>query len=854
MNSIRYKLILSFLLVGILPLLIISTIEYYQITQILQKQAFEQLVSVREVKKNSIEIFFERKRAEIAFFAQSRTVIDAMKEFKAAFTSANDMPVNKDQINALKAYYKKELIDKLPEQVQSQINVDSLLPSTNAGIFLQLQYLTRIRTPFVEHPYHAIHEKYHPLMSRFLNTYEYYDIFLIDDQSGHIIYTVAKEIDFGTSLLSEFHANSNLGDLFRRIRYTGLKNQVIFCDYALYLPSYMAPAAFLAAPIFEGDKKIGTLAFQISINKINQVMTSNNAWKEEGLGNSGETYLVGSDYKMRTDARFFLESPEEYLQKLDLYQTDSLSRQNIQFYKTTILFQSVTTPSVRQALNGQTGIEIIEDYRKTKVLSAYTPLQISDVKWVLIAEIDVEEVLSPVYASAWRIVKTTGLTALGIILIGLAIAYSFIQPINLLVKATEQLSSGNLEARVRISRSDELGILANSFNQMAYSLEQQRQELLKKQAEIQHQKEELAAQAERLRLANEEISMQNEEIRQVMEEIEAQRDSILEKNAVLEQQKEEIIVQSENLQKLNEELQRQNELLNQQKQEIQRQAVALELANRQVSQVLAELSEKQQQLQTKNEQIIDSIKYAKRIQQALLPPVEAIAEVLPESFVLFIPRDIVSGDFYWFAQKDNTTFLAVVDCTGHGVPGAMMSVMAHNLLHKIILYQNNKEPGRILEEMHIGVRELLNQEITNNRDGMEIALCAIDRTQGIMHFAGAGLPLCYVENGQLYVIKGERYSVGGNLSNIPNQYLTFQQHSFSLNSVQRTFYIYSDGFQDQFGGSRNQKYMSKRFRNLLHALSFMPMSMQYERLQQEFVEWKGNEEQTDDVLVIGFKI
>ncbi|MCS7017791.1 MAG: SpoIIE family protein phosphatase [Cytophagales bacterium] len=854
MSSIRYKLILFFLVVAILPLLITAFLEYWHISGTLRQRSFDQLTSVREIKRKRVEAFFEHKRREIGFFAQSSMVIEAMKEFKATFDAMRTVSVSAQQIAVLRKYYAEELIQRLPPSTQQNIVIDSLLPRTNVGLFLQAQYLTRIRSPFVSHEYHTVHEKYHGLMNQFLDTYGYYDIFLIDDQTGHIVYTVAKETDFATSLLGEIHATSNLGKLFRRVRHTGLKNQVLLCDYELYLPSYLAPAAFLAAPIFDGERKIGTLAFQVAIDRIDEVMTGNKAWIEEGLGESGETYIVGSDYRMRTNSRFIIEAPEEYLQKMSSYPIDSFAQQGISFYKTTVLFQPVITASVKRALNGQSGIDIITDYRGVKVLSAYTPLQIADVRWVLLSEINIQEAFAPVYNFAWRMALIIGLATLAIVLVALAIAYSLTHPIKMLVQGTEALSSGRLDARVQISQNDEIGLLAKSFNAMAASLQQQRQELLNKQAEIEQQKEELLAQTENLKRANDEINMQNEEIRQMMEEIEVQRDNILEKTAILEQQKQEMMAQAEHLQMLNQELQQQNHLLNEQKEEIERQAAALDLANQQISQMLATVREKQEQLERKNEQTIASINYAKRIQYALIPPENAIDAIIPENFVLFIPRDIVSGDFYWFAQKDNYTFLAVVDCTGHGVPGALMSVVAHNLLHKIVLFQHYQQPSDILREMHLGVRELLHQDTTDNRDGMEIALCTIDHHQQVLHFAGAGLPLCYVENGTLHVIKGERYSIGGSYhKHCPTQ-LNFTQHSLSLSQTPRTFYIYSDGFQDQFGGKDNSKYMSKRFRDLLHALSFMPMPMQRERLYQEFLNWKGDEEQTDDILIIGFRI
>ena len=861
-TKIKFKLLFYFLLVGIVPLGITMYLEYQNVADTLRQRSFDQLTTVREVKKKKIEEYFAQIRKEIDFFSQSTVVIQAMHDFKTVFHQIRPEEVPTVASENLKKYYQNQLLSKIEHHQSDTFQVKNIIPQNPPTVFLQAQYLIGNQNIFIPHAYHQMHEKYHGTMSTFLKTYGYYDIFLIDDQTGHIVYTVAKEIDFATSLLSDAHANTNIGRLFRQMRYSGIKNQVVMCDFEQYLPSYFAPAAFIATPIFDGEKKIGTLIFQIPIDRMDGVMTGNKMWREEGLGESGESYIVGNDYKMRTNSRFILENPEEFIEQQKKFGTDSTEVNQMDFYKTSVLFQTIHTEASKKAVGNRTSTEIIKDYRGVEVLSSFTPLNIQDVKWVLLAEIDVEEAFEPVYAFAVRSWITMLLVSVLIVGLSFAIAYSISHPILALDEGTHELSNGNLDVQVTISSKDEIGRLAISFNDTALALKKQRDDLLEKQHEIEQQMEEISMQAEQLKEANEDIVMRNEELRQNMEEIEAQRDDILQKTVALEQQKEEIQVQAENMKIVNDELAVKNMNLAQQKEEMQVQAEQLKQANEKVQVVLEELKEKQRIIEKKNFDTLSSISYAKRIQNVLLPDKETITEYLPESFVFFSPRDIVSGDFYWFTEQDNKIFIAVVDCTGHGVPGAFMSVIGHNLLHEIVISEQVIQPDEILNRLHKGVRSILRQETTENRDGMEVSLCMIDKENQELVFAGAGNPLYYVEGDNIQIVRGDKVPIGGSQR---EEERIFQKHLISLNGSlninnsvaytgSRMFYLFSDGFQDQFGGRHSEKYMSKRFRNFLHSISYMPIDLQEKKLAQELAQWKGEEEQTDDVLVIGFRI
>ncbi len=258
-------------------------------------------------------------------------------------------------------------------------------------------------------------------------------------------------------------------------------------------------------------------------------------------------------------------------------------------------------------------------------------------------------------------------------------------------------------------------------------------------------------------------------------------------------------------------------------------------------------------VQHQKQEITDSIAYAQKIQQAILPPIPKIQAAFPECFVMFRPRDVVSGDFYWFADMRDThgeLLLAAIDCTGHGVPGAFMSMVGNDLLNHTIHNRQLTDPGEILSQLHLEIRKALNQGETNNRDGMDMALISWNPVTKTLKFAGAKNPLIYVQNGELFLYKGDKSAIGGEQQ---EKERIFTTHQFTIDQP-TVCYLFSDGFQDQFGGPNNKKYMVKRLREFLLQNSPLLLAEQHQNLATEFEDWKGKEEQVDDVLVIGVKL
>ena len=265
----------------------------------------------------------------------------------------------------------------------------------------------------------------------------------------------------------------------------------------------------------------------------------------------------------------------------------------------------------------------------------------------------------------------------------------------------------------------------------------------------------------------------------------------------------------------------------------------------------SEIENKNEELEILYKQVTDSIHYAKRIQEAILPPSALIDQILPNSFVLFKPKDIVSGDFYWIEKKNGLTYFAAVDCTGHGVPGAFMSLVGHNILKDIISNTNVIKPSEILDKLREGVINTLHvsNSGTQSKDGMDITLCCINFDTLELQYAAAYNPLCIVRDGELIIHDANKFPIGafiGEKENFDNITIQLQKND--------QLYIYSDGYADQFGGPNGKKFMVGNFRKLLVQLANKPITEQMGFLKTTLDNWQGDLEQVDDVLIIGLKV
>jgi serine phosphatase RsbU (regulator of sigma subunit) len=278
----------------------------------------------------------------------------------------------------------------------------------------------------------------------------------------------------------------------------------------------------------------------------------------------------------------------------------------------------------------------------------------------------------------------------------------------------------------------------------------------------------------------------------------------------------------------------------------------LKMVKNELAQLKAQLQEEHSLLVESKKDLTDSITYAKRIQQAIMAPIAVAEGVLGNSFIIYLPKDLVSGDFYFVEEKNESIYFSAVDCTGHGVPGALMSVVGFNYLHQAIMEKHIHEPNEILSYLDEGVNDRLRQTGGESgiKDGMDLGLCAFNRETSVLQYAGAYNPLYLVNREGLTETKADKLPIGMNDDGVVDIYTN---HSYQLEEGD-CVYLFSDGYADQFGGPRGKKFKYKQLRQVLEEIHDMPMLEQKHALINRFEEWRGDEPQIDDVLIMGLRV
>ncbi|MBC8356441.1 MAG: methyl-accepting chemotaxis protein [Planctomycetes bacterium] len=487
--KLRTRLTTAFLCCGLVPLLVATAVSYRNsssgmraieenATADLEKKSKDQLVALRDSKKEQIERYFSTIRDQMLTFSEDTMVVAAMKKLPGLFDAyreeANvDADLLAEQRGKLLTYYTNEFSTEYrnqnggtspnAEQYFQQLDDDSvaLQYAYIRGNMHPLGSKHMLDTPNDATNYSRFHEQTHPVIRSYLEKFGYYDIFLVDSNSGDIVYSVFKELDYSTSLQDGPYADTNFGEAFRKANAATDKDAVFLVDFKQYTPSYEAPASFIASPIFEGDTKVGVAIFQMPIDRINGVMAF-----RSGMGDTGESYLVGPDKLMRCDT---YRDPEH--------------RSIIASFKAPDQ-GSVDTEAVSFALKGEAGVEEVTNYLGDTVVCAYTPVDILGLQWALLAEITTEEA----YQAARGMRKTADgatttmllwnsivaiIAVLSLVAVAVFTSAKIVRPINRSVAMLKDIAEGegDLTKRLDASRRDEFGELAGWFNTFVEKLQ-----------------------------------------------------------------------------------------------------------------------------------------------------------------------------------------------------------------------------------------------------------------------------------------------------------------------------------------------------------------------------------------------
>lgn len=473
----------------------IATIGYRSGQEIIRSSIFNQLISLRESKAYQIETYFQNVRGQVQTTSELQMVVDAMKGFQGAYQELEKSSISVEWNEKLKEYYNNKFLPILDKNlpIEGKRSLFVYYPRKTVGRYLQYHYIAanpnRLgEKSFLDFPqdgskYSQLHKTYNPVFRKFINTFGYGDLLLVDAETGSIVYTVNKEVDFGTNLYTGVYANSHLAQLVKEVKKGRDSDVVITTDFESYNGVYGKPSAFMASPIFDDSQLIGILIFQISTREINQIMTGGQNWQKNGLGESGESYLVGSDRLMRSISRFLVEEPQKYFAAIKANGLPAEEIAQIKHLETSILQQEVDNSAVEKALEGKIGIDVVNDYRGVKVLSAYRPLNINDLDWMILAELDRNEAFIPIKDFQRRVLLSTAIIVLLVTLIASILSYYFVRPIRKLADGFRQVSAGKTDVKVAVKSKDEFRGLANCFNDMVKSLARQKQLVQEKNQE-----------------------------------------------------------------------------------------------------------------------------------------------------------------------------------------------------------------------------------------------------------------------------------------------------------------------------------------------------------------------------------
>lgn len=451
--TLKRKLMLAMTFAGLVPLLIAGIINTVSTSFALHDSARNQLESLKSAKKSQIEAYFAQIRNQVTTLADSEMTISAMQEFtNNLYDLSVQLPQTEQQkLDALNNYYQTEFLNEFKNhKVASQLpDITKLIPTEEPALSAQFAYIANNEFKLgnkdallrgdIESSYHDSHAKYHPKFRNYLNKFGYYDIFLIEPDQGHIVYSVFKEVDYGTSVIDGPYKDSALASAFRAALNIDVKDKAKLIDFSMYTPSYGNPASFIAAPIFDGDERIGVLVFQMPIGVINGIMQTS-----DGLGETGETFLVGSDKLMRSQSRF--------------------NENN------TILRTTVDTQATTNIANDITGSETIINHLDHSVLSAFAPLKITDLNWGIVAELDESEAFAAITTLIWETVIIAVITIA--VLIGCAMAFSrgLTEPLVEAIKVAKSIANGKLDNEINRNNSNEIGQLLLALGNMQDNL------------------------------------------------------------------------------------------------------------------------------------------------------------------------------------------------------------------------------------------------------------------------------------------------------------------------------------------------------------------------------------------------
>lgn len=488
--SIQSKMIVGFLSVSITAAVITGFLGFRSGNQALTQSIYARLTALRTSKSHHVTNYLKMMRFQVLTASESMMVVEAAKEFSATASQLRSKNLTDDQLNELQAHYQNVYLPELSRHIDARPVLESVVSRSGLAKYLQYHYIVKnpnrigYRDELIvaedDSEYSKVHAKFHEGMRNFKRNFQYEDIMLFDPDTSSLVYSVSKQIDFGTSFETGPFSQTGLGKTIQRIQRERDKGIVSYVSFESYRPSYGLPAAFMVSPVFDDMTLVGIIAVQFPIDRLSDIISGDNNWKSDGLGDTGEVYLLGEDGYMRNESRFFKEDARKYIQQLQAvgYGKDQISK--TERFNTTVLTVKISNQTFRDISQGISNTTVMTNYLGKRVLSSYAPLDIEGIRWGIVAEISTDESFAPIRAFTHNLLST--LAGIGLVssLLAAILGAKFARPIRKLAQAAKQLGNGNYNVRVNLNSNDEFEELGKTFNEMAAELQSQSEKIQEK--------------------------------------------------------------------------------------------------------------------------------------------------------------------------------------------------------------------------------------------------------------------------------------------------------------------------------------------------------------------------------------
>jgi class 3 adenylate cyclase len=475
--SIQSKLLVMLLVTSILSAAVVGAIGYQSGRSSLRASGFDRLTEIRASQSRQLEAQFSDLMNSLITYTRGTTATGAIEAFAAAFDQLNTAAISPAQWQSIVDYYNNQFKKAEKDQTGNQLDVDAVLPSSNAQKYLQTYYTA----PFTDwdkairfddahdgSAWSAANARFNDFFREIVTRFEFEDALLLDTQ-GNVVYSAYKGVDLGTNIVSGPYRGSALADAYQQAMASNTVDYVGITDFSDYQPAD-EPTAWMVSPVGPQGRVEGVLALQFPISKINRLMTADKQWEAIGMGNTGETFLVGPDDLMRSDSRLFLQNPEQFKRDvIDAGTPPDIAQASIRQHGTTLV-QPVKTEATRLAQRGQAGTIIEDDYLGNETLQAYAPVNLPGLHWSITATINTSEAFAPVATFTRTLVLSTAVIIFVVCIAAMLLARLFVRPIRRLEAGARHISSGDYHIRLAVGSRDEFGDLTIAFNEMSRNL------------------------------------------------------------------------------------------------------------------------------------------------------------------------------------------------------------------------------------------------------------------------------------------------------------------------------------------------------------------------------------------------